>query len=902
MLGGPYRATITTTQELFALVPEQDLALALNAMRPLYKGEATSYSVEHRVLRHDGTAIWIQSEGRIAEGEAGKHARRVVGTNRDITERREAQDELRRISSLLVSVLDAATEVAVVCVDKDDRVTVFNKGAERMLGYSSDEVVGRLSAGLFLDPLEVQTRQQEASKEQGRSLPTLDALTHETAQGKTREWTYIRKDGSRLPVALVITEVRSLTGDLLGYLSTAHDITQQKEQERNLKAARDSAEQTAQAKAAFLANMSHEIRTPMNGVIGMTSLLLDTPLSSEQREFTEIIRRSGEGLLVVINDILDYSKIEAGQMEMEFLPFSLKEAVESSIELLAQKAQEKRLDLLYMIDADVPGSIFGDFARLRQVLVNLISNALKFTEQGEVFLHVRKLMRESSQASADGDEPAFSLEFSIRDTGIGIPADKLPRLFQAFSQADSSTSRKYGGTGLGLAISRLLVEAMRGSMAVHSEEGQGATFSFTMETAQAPETADASSIDFSHLAGKKALLVDDNATSLHAMGLQIERWGMQHQSCRSAEEALSILGSGSYFDLLISDLHMPDMDGIALCRAVRATRPILPLILLSSSNVRQDDQPGLFNAILAKPARESSLLRTLAQVLPGIRSPSSVAPVFPSQFDSNLAGQFPLRILLAEDNEINRLVALRVLKGFGYQADVAANGIEAVDAVKRQPYHLVLMDIQMPEMDGIDATRLIITGRKADGFPRVVGMSANAMREDTAAALQAGMDDYIVKPFAVANLREKIVAVGELLRPSDSMGDTAPHTSGTAIPPHALLDLKQVNSLIALDPKGDLARRLLASFALQKDGLIQHLQRGVTCCDLGSVSHSAHQLKGVAGTLGMSALAELAAEMDACTRSQDWHRLSNIIKLAMSCSEDSFEALKTAFAAASDPC
>jgi PAS domain S-box-containing protein len=760
MLGGPCVPTATTVQALFELTPEEDRAAVRGAMVTALKGDTTTYSVEHRVRRDDGALIWVQSEGRVTQRNALGHARGIVGTNRDITERRQAQDELRRTSSLLRSVLDAATEVIVICVDPDGLISVFNQGAERLLGYSAGEIVGHHAPSLFHDAAQIEARQREMSQALGRPLQRNEVFSHESVRGQAREWTYIRKDGSRFPASLVITEVRSATGELLGRLGTAHDMTQQKEYESYLQAAMEAAEQATQAKAAFLATMSHEIRTPMNGVIGMTSLLLETPLSQDQRDFTEVIRQSGEGLLVVINDILDYSRIESGHMELEWLPFELQEAVESSIDLLGLKAREKQLELLYIIEPDVPQWIQGDLPRLRQVLVNLLSNALKFTDHGEVVLSIRR----SPDAPELADPRAgLTLEFCVRDTGIGIPADRLPRLFQPFSQADSSTSRKYGGTGLGLAISRRLVEAMQGRAWVLSEEERGTRFFFTLQTAQATAQGEPPCRTPSALQAREVLLVDDNASSLHALGLQIEHWGMRQRSCASSLEALALLQTGARFDLVVTDSRLPAMDGVALCRALRSLGLTVPVVLLCPENPRPFEALGLFAAVVMKPARELALFQALVQALPSANHAARAPLARPSQFDASLARRFPLRILLAEDNDINRKVALLMLQRFGYSADVAANGLEVLEAAARQPYDLVLMDVQMPGMDGLHVTRELVRQRPDGKGPRIVGMSANAMREDAEAALQAGMDDYIVKPVSVAVLSAKLQACSERL-------------------------------------------------------------------------------------------------------------------------------------------
>jgi CheY-like chemotaxis protein/nitrogen-specific signal transduction histidine kinase len=620
-------------------------------------------------------------------------------------------------------------------------------------------------------------------------------------------------------------------GSYTGFLGIYHDVTE-------LQRARQEAEAATQAKSAFLATMSHEIRTPMNAVIGMTDLLLGTDLTAEQREFAEVVHSSGDALLHVIDDILDYSKIEAGKLDLEHEPFNLRDCVEGALDIVAPRAWEKELELGCLIDGNAPAGIVGDEARLRQVLLNLLSNAVKFTDRGEVVVLV-----DAEEAGAG----SYRVELAVRDTGIGIPPDRMDLLFTSFSQVDASTTRRFGGTGLGLAISKRLVELMGGTISVESEQKKGSTFRISLPVAAADvPTRIPLDEGLPHLAGKRILIVDDNATNREIVTRHALSWGMEPVAIELPAVALELIVGGEPFDVAVLDMMMPEMDGLALAGEIRQHRheSELPLLLLTSlGRLPQLQSGGVFSAQLAKPLKASQLYNTLLQLLTAGRAgEEAIEPMTDGK-----RARSALRILLAEDNAMNQKVALRLLEQLGYRADVATNGREAIEALERRPYDVVLMDVQMPELDGLDATRRICERWPEETRPHIIAMTANALPEDREACFAAGMNDYVAKPIRA----EELVAALKRAKPLADSG-AAGYVS---LDDGALTNLRDLGG-------DEFLGEVIDAFLADAPGLLATLRQSLEEQRTEELRRAAHTLKSNGATLGAEQFAELCRTLE----------------------------------------
>jgi len=633
--------------------------------------------------------------------------------------------------------------------------------------------------------------------------------------------------------------------------------------QKELTSACRTAEANSRAKSDFLAAMSHEIRTPMNGVIAMTSLLMETNLTADQRGYLETVFNSSESLLGIINDILDFSKIEAGKMELERRTFDLRACIEESLDMLAPRALDKNLDLAYEVPDVIPELVEGDDQRLRQVLVNLVGNALKFTERGGAFVSVEKLPPSVTEVE---NPQALRLHFAVRDSGIGIQPDRLARLFRPFAQADVSTSRKYGGTGLGLAICRRLVELMGGRMWAESVPGDGSTFHFTINlTTTAESTPPAHTRRQPRLADLKVLILEDHPTVRNLLVEQCRRWGMQAEAVDDTGPAIQMLRKGIKFDVALVDAQLPGLNGSMVATEMRtfpsaAMMPIVFLTALGKKSGGTDDTHVVFAHTVSKPVKPAQLCAALERALLSQRTPAGQSA--PAKPDVALATRLPLRILLVDDNAINQKVAMRILQQMSYQPELAGNGREALDVIERQPVDFIFMDVMMPEMDGLEATRLIRKKQMAGGHKHyqsrivIVAMTAHAMQGDREKCMASGMDDYLAKPIRPKDVRDMIEKWGGKI----ALDSSAPPAAAVDTAEELPVDMSRVNELT--DGNLESLRELVDMYFKQTQKQFVQLQEAIRDSQADQVRRVAHSCAGASATLGMTHLVPKLRELE----------------------------------------
>ena len=842
----------------------------LEVVRPDYREHARRFYEDQRqqgipntycefpMLGREGEDLWVGQRAQLVS-EDGRFAG-LQAVARNITERKLAQQAIEREREQLRQIVTHAP-VAMAMLDLEGRHLAHSTRWLRYLATADPSVVGRTVFEVWPGMPEKYRRVLERALAGEVVSDPEDALE--------------REDGTRVFLRWTVHPWRDTDGAVAGVVLAVQSIDV-------LVRARQAALEASRLKSEFVANMSHEIRTPMNGVIGMTRLLLDTGLSPEQREYAEVIDHSGRALLEIINDILDFSKIEAGRIDLECVEFDLRRAVREVLGSFAEAAQAKGLELLCLIRHDVPNELQGDPGRLRQVLTNLVGNAVKFTETGEVVLRVTL------------DEPAADavlVRFEVRDTGIGIDPELKSRLFQSFVQADGSASRRYGGTGLGLAISKRLVSMMGGGIDVVSRPGRGSTFWFTVRLErQAPEASPAPAPS-ARLAGRRVLVVDDNATNRQILKQQLGYWGLRTTTVESGPKALAALrqaaASGPGFDLAILDMKMPEMDGLVLARAIKDEPSLagVRLVMLTSFGQRghgaEASRIGIA-AYLTKPVDEADLYDCLVEVMDEERRRR--APHLVTRHSlRELRPPVAARVLVAEDNEVNQKVAARILEKLGYRVEVAEDGREAIEACARTRYDAVLMDGQMPGMDGFEATRRIRERERETGGPRlpILAMTASAMKGDRERCLEAGMDDYVSKPVTPEALDAVLRRwVGVAAAPAEKAAASATVAGG-------LLDETIVGSLMSVDDDGSLMDEVVATFlkiAPVRLGAIRKAARG----NAVQLERAAHSFLGSCGNLGCRRMADLCARLEVLGRSGSTEGAPDLARTL----EDEYAAVK----------
>ena len=770
-----------------------------------------------------------------------------VAIKRDITEEHQIRTHLKLVSQAVDSIAQGIYITHVPLRGEKAVIEYVNDGFTLMTGYREGEVVGRLLGNFLVGP------QTDTVK--------LNSMDEAMRRGEvvTVENLYYRKDGSMFNVEVQGAPVRDAEGKLTHYIGVVTDISLRRQAEEAMRHAHDQALEASRMKSEFLSTMSHEIRTPMNGIIGMTELLLDSELTSEQREFATTVRDSGHSLLTVINDILDFSKVEAGKMEIEVTDYSLVRVVEGVAELLAIKSREKKLSLMTFVDPHLSRMVRGDPTRLRQVLLNLVGNAIKFTDQGEVVVCVMH------------DNASNEVRFEVRDTGVGMSPEVQSRLFRAFTQADSSTTRKFGGTGLGLAISKRLVELMGGQMGVRSLEGEGATFWFTLPY----QPSDATEERIAHgrePATLRVLVVDDLATDRDILTRYIRSWGMRCDAVENAAGGLvalhQSLQEGQPYDIVLLDYAMPGMDGVQLARVIRsdhaydATR-LLMITAFDQQNLVQEARNGGISAVMTKPVRQSELHDTLLEegrdrlVQADVPQKQTIKQTMPVTEVKQESTSDQHLILLVEDNPVNQRLAQFLLKKMGYDIHTVNNGQEAVEAARTLPYSLILMDCQMPVMDGFEATRAIRAAERGKMRRPIVAMTANAMQGDRERCLEAGMDDYISKPVSANR-------IGEVL---------ARWLAQPVVANSIEFDRLDFARLIDLFGDREAACELLDVFASTTEKLLDRLQTAAEMRHAEEARKCSHEIKGTCANLGLGRMAQTANTIEEATMAADWRKV-----------------------------
>ncbi|HXG38293.1 MAG TPA: response regulator [Bacteroidota bacterium] len=812
MLGYEDHEIMNRYEEWEKLLHPEDKERVIAAVREYLEGKSPEFELEYRLRQKDGTYRWVLARGVCLRDEQGRPYR-MAGSHIDVHARKQLEQDLRESEKRYRQLVEVASDI-FYRADTQGYFTYANLVGLRVVGYSEEE----LKKMRYVDLIRPDYR---------REAERFYALQYARKTPNTYfEFPIIVKDGREIWLGQNV-QLLEERGEIVGFQATARDITEKRRAEEELRVAKQRAEEATKAKSEFLANMSHEIRTPMNGIIGMTDLLLDTELSKQQREYLEMVKSSADSLLRIINDILDFSKIEAGKFDLDHAPFRLRESLGTTMKMLALRAEKKGLEVALRIQPDVPDSLIGDLGRLQQVLINLVGNAIKFTEKGEVVVTVSVEERRGQEVM---------LHFAVRDTGIGIPKEKQQLIFEAFTQADASTTRHYGGTGLGLSISAGIISLMKGRIWVESKPGLGSTFHATALFGVGQEGEWQDTV---HLKNKTVLVVDDHETNRLILKEMLSQWGMNVTAVDDGKAALEAVrqrsGGSNGYDLIILDANMPEMNGFDVAEEIHRLPGLKNQIVLMLSSTAHPEEVERCRKIgrcsyITKPVSQSSLLNAMMDALhPGMRGGG-----LPTYVEQKTTG---LKILLAEDNEVNRLVATAILQKKGHEVVHAENGTQALEAVRQRRFDLILMDVQMPDMDGLQATAAIRAWEQSIGrHTPIVAMTAHAMKGDRERFLAAGMDDYIAKPI---NSQELLAILSRVAaRAPHAVEQSPPEVQKSTV----LFDRRRTMQI--LGDSQELFAEFVRIFLAKYEGYLQEIHRAIEDGDWPRLEWAVHTLLG----------------------------------------------------------
>ena len=830
------------------LIPTEDKQAHQKNISLLFRGEAPVSKREVRFVKKNHQVIWVNAASSMTRNSEG-FPEFVITMVENITRKKRLQQSISNNRNQLSSLIDNA-DYSIVSVDRHHTIVVVNSNFSDMI-FSLTGIV-----------VEVGYNLKDILPENFISL--YDEIFNRGINGEhfITEKKLMLQDGHETVIEIVVSPMNDESGNAIRVSFFGRNITERKQAEQELVKAKDEAEAATQAKSSFLATMSHEIRTPLNGVIGMGKLLGDTALSPKQQEYVDSILLSGEALLSVINDILDFSKIESSKMELEYKPFALKRSIEESFDLLSSKAIEKNLSLQYSLGRDVPAYIYGDITRLRQVLLNLVSNAIKFTARGKISIHVSTMIPSGEN---------IQLLFEVRDTGIGIPADKIDRLFQSFSQADESTAKTYGGTGLGLAICKNLVSLMGGKIWVESTAGKGSTFYFTMLTTKASSSDVPKNTrnGTNHLVNARVLLISDDKSESDIFSNYFHRWSMLPQSTDDVQKAIQWIQSKEHFDLVAIDSQMISAKAMDVANEIRKLKDKdeLPVVLFNadrSDSVQFNYTDKTISAIIPKNIDRSKILDILIGVFSIEEHQRNQHNVELLSTDKKLGEKIPIRILVAEDNKINQKLAQNIFEGLGYKPDIVQNGLEVIEKVRNEDYDLIFMDVQMPEMDGLDATRFIVNKLTLPKRPVIIAMTAFALEGDKEKCIEAGMNDYISKPFMIEEIVDKIVKwFGEENKITQNKYTVKEEVNN-------LVDQSVIRRLKEMAPDDpNFLKEVIEMFLEQAPEIIRDMEESYKKKAFELMGAAAHKLKGSSLNMGAKKLAEVCRELEIRGRSND---------------------------------